>query len=650
MQRLPLICPGLLQRKRRNGEVQTTYTGVVLLEVGGLTEAGDVDRVKARVAGWPTTLAAFMGASGQSVKILVSGTLDDGTLPKEPEGIERFHRRLYDMSAQAYASVIGRPLQAKNAQPDNTFRWTYDATPFLNTTAAPIRILRRDVLRASDATGATDTDAMEYGPGSAQPSSEASSLYRRRFALAVAKAKATKGGDVSQEAMLETAALESLRLNIPQEEAVRQATTNQLTQKMKQEEVRAIVESVYLENAPKAGKDRAHRMQETAFSLQEFLQQRYDLRFNELTNSVEWRRNHSASFAFQALDSRVMNTMIQEAHESGLKVCDRDMKRFLGSTRVRDYNAARAYLRSIQGCWDGHTDYIGQLADRIPTSNSLWRKCFHTWFLGMVAQWESWEQLQGNNIVPLLVGPQGCGKSTFGQLLLPPELRDVGYREFTDFTSKNDAERLLASSLLINLDEFERIGENIQQEILRNLIPKTSIKGRRPYSSVVQSLPRFASFIATTDTTDVLTDSSSSRHFLVAEIRNGERIDTSLPLPYSKVYAQAVAELEAGEPRHYFPPELMAELEDYNSRYSNNRTEVLRFLDTFELATESDEKTLRMRLSDIADAIRRHTGFSYSDKAFNYLGRWLTGEARAQHVRKTVSNGSPIYLLRPRYK
>ena len=73
-------------------------------------------------------------------------------------------------------------------------------------------------------------------------------------------------------------------------------------------------------------------------------------------------------------------------------------------------------------------------------------------------------------------------------------------------------------------------------------------------------------------------------------------------------------------------------------------------MDTFELATESDEKTLRMRLSDIADAIRRHTGFSYSDKAFNYLGRWLTGEARAQHVRKTVSNGSPIYLLRPRYK
>lgn len=650
IQRLPLVCPGLLQRKRRNGEVQTTYTGVVLLEVGGLTETGDVDRVKARAAGWPTTLAAFTGASGQSVKILVSGTLDDGTLPKEPDGIERFHRRLYDMSAQAYASVIGRPLQAKNAQPDNTFRWTYDASPFLNTTAAPIRILRRDVLCASDAEGALRTDALEYGPGSSQPSAEANSLYRRRFAIAVAQAKEAQTADAPQETLLEAAALEALRLNIPQEEAVRQATRNLLFHDMDREEVRTTVESVYLENAPKTGRNRSHGMQETAFLLQEFMRQRYDLRFNELTNGVEWRRNHSASFHFQALDSRVMNTMIQEAHESGLEVFDRDMKRYLGSTRVRDYNAARAYLRSIEDRWDGQTDYIGQLADRIPASNPLWRRGFHTWFLGMVSQWEGWDLMHGNSIVPLLIGPRGCGKSTFGQLLLPPELRDVGYRELVHFSSKNEAERLLTTSFLINLDEFNQISENIQQSVLKNLIQKTSIKGRRPYSSVVQNLPRFASFIATTDTTDVLADPSSSRRFLVAEIRHGERIDTFSPLPYSKVFAQAVAELEAGEPLHYFTPELVAELEAYNSRYANARMEVLRFLDTFELATESDATTLRLKLSDIADAVRRHTGFSYSDKAFNYLGRWLTTEARAMHVRKTVSNGSPLYLLRPLFK
>ena len=78
--------------------------------------------------------------------------------------------------------------------------------------------------------------------------------------------------------------------------------------------------------------------------------------------------------------------------------------------------------------------------------------------------------------------------------------------------------------------------------------------------------------------------------------------------------------------------------------------EVLRFLDTFELTAQPRKDTVRMKLSDIADAVRRHTGFSYSDKAFNYLGRWLTNEAKMSHVRKTVSNGSPVYLLRPLYK
>ena len=659
MQRLPRVCPGLLQRKRRNGEVSTTYTGVVLLEVGGLNEVGDVERVKARAAGWPTTLAAFMGSSGQTVKILVSGTLDDGTLPKEPESIERFHRRLYEMSAQAYASVIGRPLQAKNAQPDNTFRWTYDASPFLNAAAAPVRILRRDILHTTDKAG-RDSDALEYGLDSAQPSMESNSLYRRRFALALTQAqeqlRSGTEGDVEEpeegekEALLEATALEALRLNIPQEEAVRQATMNLKFHDMEHESVRTTVESVYFENAPKAGKNRSHGMQAIAFSLQEFMRTRYDLRFNELTNGVEWRRNNSASFVFQPLDTRVMNTMIQEAHESGLEVFDRDMKRFLGSTRVRDYNAARAYLRSIRDSWDGQTDHIGQLADRIPTNNPLWKKGFHTWFLGMVAQWDGWDQLHGNSVVPLIIGPQGCGKSTFGQLLLPPDLRDVGYRELVDFTSKTDVERQLTTSLLINLDEFNQISEKIQQGFLKNLIQKTSVKGRRPYSNVTQNLPRFASFIATTNMTDVLADPSGSRRFLVAEVRDGERIDTASPIPYSKLYAQAVAELEAGEPAHYFTPDRVAELEAYNSRYTNTRMEVLRFLDVFELATEADAETVRMKLSDITETVHRRTGYTYSDKSFNYLGRWLTSEAKAQRVRKTVSNGSPVYLLKPRFK
>lgn len=550
MQRLPLVCPGLLQRKRRNGEVSTTYTGVVLLEVGGLTEAGDVERVKARAAGWPTTLAAFTGASGRTVKILVSGTLDDGTLPKEPEGIARFHRRLYEMSARAYASVVGRPLQAKNAQPDNTFRWTYDAQPFLNTTAAPIRILRRDILQSG------------------------------------------RGG-------------------------------------------------VLLRNPD---------VQESTSALQACLQTRYDLRFNELTNCVEWRSVGSASAHFLPLDSRMMNTMIQEARESGLRFTDRDMKRYLGSTRVRSYHPARDYLQSVRGSWDGRTDHIGQLADRVQQSNPLWRKCFHSWFLGLVGQWNNPTEGRRKGVAPLIIGPQGCGKSAFTQLLLPPELRAVGFHEAGDFVSKSEIERQLTSSLLIHLNVNNHLSGKAPSWLQHDALQMSSVRGRRPFSTELQELPRYASFIATASTSSILVDIGCPARFFVVELRKGQHIEIASSIPYSQLYDQVISELEAEAQRHDFTPEVVAELEAYNSRYVNARVEVLRFLDTFELTAEPRRDSVRMKLSDIADAVRRHTGFSYSDKAFNYLGRWLTNEAKMSHVRKTVSNGSPVYLLRPLYK
>jgi hypothetical protein len=55
---LPLICPGLEARKRRSGEMEMRYNGIVLLEVSDLDSRG-VAEVKQKVAAWPTTLAAM---------------------------------------------------------------------------------------------------------------------------------------------------------------------------------------------------------------------------------------------------------------------------------------------------------------------------------------------------------------------------------------------------------------------------------------------------------------------------------------------------------------------------------------------------------------------------------------------------------------
>ena len=58
---------------------------------------------------------------------------------------------------------------------------------------------------------------------------------------------------------------------------------------------------------------------------------------------------------------------------------------------------------------------------------------------------------------------------------------------------------LVCQSLVINLDEFNQISPQVQQEFLKNIIQLPSVKMKPPYGSHVQEFPRMASFIATSN-------------------------------------------------------------------------------------------------------------------------------------------------------
>lgn len=652
---LPRICPGLEAHKRRSGEVEMRYNGIVLLEVEDLDING-VAEVKQKVAAWPTTLVAMTGSSGRSVKILVQGTWADGTLPTDATVAGHFHGLLYERCAAVYTAVTGHPLKGKNGKPTDTFRWTWDPDTFYNPEASALRIQPQDLAQG---TAEKQDRSREYGEESIVPGKENRNLYERRFALAVRQMheqwQTLTGEDADKdkdnthrEEQFALIVEECIKQGMPIEETLRQASYWAFVHLESRQRAREIAESTYLAHPLRPGKGRPHGMLELTMTLQAFMNERYDLRFNELTNSVEWRANHSNSYVFQALDTRVMNTMIQEAIENGIEVFDRDMRRFLGSTRVRSYNAAQAYLRQVKDAWDGKTDHIGALADRVPNRNPHWREWFHTWFLGMVAQWEEYNTGRGNAVVPLLIGQQGCGKSTFGQFILPPELRSDGYRELVDFSSKQEVERMLSSSLLINLDEFNQISEKLQQGFLKNLLQKSSVKMRRPYSSAISELPRRASFIATTNMNDVLGDPTGSRRFIVAEIREGQMIDLRSSIPYSALYSQAVRELYGQQRRCYFTPEEVQQIETYNAAFANLRPEVEHLLDVFEPVADGRDECVWLSTTEIAAEVRRQTHFEYSNRSLNYLGRWLTSEARAMRLSKKLSHGIAIYSLRRR--
>ena len=171
------------------------------------------------------------------------------------------------------------------------------------------------------------------------------------------------------------------------------------------------------------------------------------------------------------------------------------------------------------------------------------------------------DRQHGNAIVPLLIGPQGSGKSTFCRRLLPDYLQ-IYYNDRLSMKNDNDIFLAMSSYALINLDEFDAMSKN-QQPILKYLISKNDIKFRPPYGKVMEERQRFASFIATTNNLRPLTDPTGSRRFVCVY---ADEIDNSGLINYDMLYAQLYAELEQGR-RYWFEDEENARIMQQNEQF-----------------------------------------------------------------------------------
>ena len=274
--------------------------------------------------------------------------------------------------------------------------------------------------------------------------------------------------------------------------------------------------------------------------LRDFLRRRYRFRRNTITNQIEYVEEGMYMFDWSPLTKEAMNRITIEALTEGIVAWDKDVKRFVESTLVADYDPVHDYLSALPE-WDGK-DRVGELARRVPTANADWERNFHTWMLGMVAQWMGLNRLHGSSMVPLIIGAQGDGKSTFCRLILPEELRNY-YTDRLDFANKNDAERALSRFCLINIDEYDSITKR-QTAFLKHILQKTSVMSRQLYSSVIKDTARHSAFVATTNDLTPLTDPSGSRRYMC--IRTGGTIDTRTPYLYPQIYAQLRTELQQG--------------------------------------------------------------------------------------------------------
>ena len=381
--------------------------------------------------------------------------------------------------------------------------------------------------------------------------------------------------------------------------------------------------------APEEGKKvDKNSIRENIVNMMQLLKSRYDFRYNTVMKYVEYLPKDKGWYGYQPVDPRVQKRMTLEVQLADIRVSIKDVRNFLESDYIKNYNPIDEYLFQCYDKWDGK-DHIRALARTVPTANPHWADWFYTWFLGMVDQWRGYSHRQyGNSVAPLLISKQGYNKSTFCRRLLPPELQ-WGYSDNLILSEKRQVYQAMAQFMVINLDEFNQISPQVQQGFLKNLIQLPTLKYKPPYGSHVMEFPRLASFIATSNMKDILSDPSGNRRFIGVELTGP--IDVSVRPNYQQLFAQALSALNNGE-KSYFDAQQVKLIMKSNSQFEIIQPIDQYFLLYFELV-EDEKEGEHLTAAEIFDYLKKQIGSSLKVNSLMGFGRKLANMSNLKHKR-----------------
>ena len=640
------IYPSVELTKTGNGRLEiAAFNGIVMLHVGGLLRQEDLTAVKEASKQLPMTLAAFVGADGRSVEILVA--VEDGNVNGNGNGnvngnvnvnlnlndnlnrMEAFYRKAYDTALGVYSGILPQPIERQAVSARSCFRMTLDPQPYYNPHPTPLKVSTMTGTGTSTSTGtSTGTGTgTSTGTGTGTNSSLHSDMalyavYEQMYARAseVAFDKVdNQTGNQPIEAYITVLARTLCEMGVPEEEAFLHVSRHYIYSDDYDEDVfRSILSAVYAETKPQRANDFDEVSRETR-RLINFLNTRYVFRRNTVMGYTEYRPNNTWLQDWQPCDENAINGMTIEARLANLDVRDKDVRRYVHSDKIRPCDPIGDFLFRVSDKWDGKTDHIAMLARCVKCDIPQWEQWFRKWFLSMVAQWLVPNQEYGNSIVPLLISPQGDGKTTFCRMILPKELR-WGFLENLDVGEKRQTLQAMHNFLLINLDEFNQISPKLQEGFLKNVISLPCVKIKRPYGKHVEEFRRYASFIATTNEGNVLSDPTGNRRFICVQLT--APVDTAYKPNYEALYGQAFTLIMRHKEQWWFTAEETKAIIAHNRNFEVTPPTIQYFNEYYDIAEdESDGQWLSP--TAIFDHLRHIAGSGLKANNVAAFGRYL---------------------------
>jgi len=334
--------------------------------------------------------------------------------------------------------------------------------------------------------------------------------------------------------------------------------------------------------------------------------------------------------------------------ESDVAVSVKEVMAVLLSHHVPDIHPLREYVRSCPPYKESDPDWIGWLADLVTvegdeSEQKRWKLFFTKWFVAMVAAWLRDDIV--NQQVLVLIGRQGIYKTTWLDFLLPPELRQYGCK-MANATQLNKDERLrIAEYGLIALDEIDSMGLK-ELNVMKSVITAADVAERAAYRMNKERRIRLASFCASGNKREFLTDMTGNRRWLPFAVTNITS-PRDLNIPYDQIYAQALYLIEHHF-QYWFDLNDIEDIETHNEQFraQENEEQLLdvyfdipaegagKFMTTAEISDRLVIKgTIKkpMSLSRLGMVLQKH-GYQSKRTGKSGIRGWIVRERDADEI------------------
>lgn len=288
----------------------------------------------------------------------------------------------------------------------------------------------------------------------------------------------------------------------------------------------------------------------------EWINDKYDIRINAGSNKAEFKKKENDDF--QTMFDEDFNEFRIKMAYDGIMIAKDNLLTIIFSRQFPSYDPYHQFLNELPQ-YKMEKDYIQELADIVQCDDQeWWTICFKKWLVAVVAALDDYKV---NQFCPILCSPvQGIGKSSFWQIVIPPELKKY---VFEGKPNPNDKDSLvnLSSCAFINLDEAEALSKrNI--ESTKRMITQEDIRVRRAYAREISQYNRRASFMGSSNEMQLLHD-SSNRRFGCFQVNS---IDLHKDIDIHKVYAQAYHLYKNGF-QYWFNEEEIKRINEHNKMF-----------------------------------------------------------------------------------